>query len=452
MKITREYIQAKNGLLLNIGILVLAVVITGTWYISISGGVSRDLTELKANSEIAKNVLDLGIVAMDNESIETTGASWVRAKKIQQLQKLFPESRSYVFSEDPEETLRLQNLTLSLVEKPKNEDDDYATWLRESVTPEMNRSLQHSQENFWEVLPVFVSVDPDLEHTKDIVGKVDLKSIVQLVEDDLFATQDIQNVQWALGIRNVVFDDINPELGYYDISARVNEIPSARIIELLEYLGTLGWIQLTQEWDNGLVWIQHLASIPARVNAKSQYNSVWRSALSNPLLTIPSIVIQPSGDLLRDSIAPTLDPYVSLSPRSRFRNWDMVITLRFYVRGASDDHFQILEAQLSEILSWAEPYKPTGLDAQEDNQRWSLENRVKNALLVDCGECFEQQQLKQVRSDLEALTTVYESFQESLVWKDPPKPTDRIQTTMHLLDSFTNLQNKIHKIIQKLNP
>lgn len=449
MKITQEYIQAKNGLLLNVGILVLAIVITLTWYIAVTGSVSRDMVELKEASEIARNVMDLGLVAMSDDDLDSMGAMEVRAKKIQQLQKLFPEARSYVFSDDPADTKRLQDLTLTLVEKPKNVTTSYAKWLRESITPEMDEALQMSQKDFGEVLPVFVSVDPDLEQTKEIVGKVDLENIVQLVEDDLFSSQGIENVQGAFGIRNVIFDEINPDLGYYDIAARVEEIPSARVMSFLEYIGTLGSIQVTQIPGDDLVGIKHLASVPARVDAKATYHSEGRSALSNPLVTVTSLVIEPAGDTLRNTGAPELDAYISLSPRSRFRNWNLIVTLRFYVRGASDDHIQVVESQIASVLNGTQPYISSS-DAQDDNESWPLQDRIKNALLADCGGCIEQQQLKQMRSDLDALTTVYTDFELSLTSKDAPDPTERIQTSMQLLDSFLNIRNKIDTLIRKI--
>lgn len=60
--------------------------------------------------------------------------------------------------------------------------------------------------------------------------------------------------------------------------------------------------------------------------------SQGRSALSNPLVTISSLIIEPGGDRLSDVTSSDFDPYLTLSPRSRFREWNMIITLRFYVR------------------------------------------------------------------------------------------------------------------------
>ena len=196
----------------------------------------------------------------------------------------------------------------------------------------MEQELVDSQQDLGEVVPVFVSVSPDQEDTQNIYGKVDLQNIVLLVQDAFFAAHGIPHVEGALGIRNVVFDDAIPDLGYYEIVARVENVPSKNILSILEFSDELGAIRLDGKVDECVPRIVHMASIPERLSEKRTYVQSGRSALSNPLVTIPSLIIEPGGDRLSDVTNSDIDPYITLSPRSRFRNWNMIITFRFYVR------------------------------------------------------------------------------------------------------------------------
>lgn len=243
MKITRTYLKAKNGLLLNIGVMATLLMLTGVWYVGVHSRTASEMRDLREIVEITDNIYEHGLIAISDADLEELDTKKTQAKKLQQLQKLFPEARQYVFSEDPVESLALQSTTLQLIEKPRNEPRPYIQWLADSFTQEMDAGLVESQKEFGEILPVFVSLSPDDDETSEIYGKVDLKNIVQLVQDDFFDEHGIPNVEGALGIRNVSFDEVIPDLGYYEIAARVENIPSASIMSLLEFVGGLGSIR-----------------------------------------------------------------------------------------------------------------------------------------------------------------------------------------------------------------
>lgn len=195
MKITRTYLKAKNGLLLNVGIIALLAVGTFVWYLSSHARVQSEIRDIRELQEITDNVSEHGLLAITQEDMDDLSKTQLRSKKLQQLQKLFPDARSYVFSDDPQETITLQDVTLSLLEKPKDAKDAYYKWLTNSFTKEMEASLVDSQKELGEVIPVFVSLSPDEEDTGMIYGKVDLKNIVLLVQDAFFAAHDIPNVE-----------------------------------------------------------------------------------------------------------------------------------------------------------------------------------------------------------------------------------------------------------------
>jgi len=195
MKITRTYLKAKNGLLLNIGIIAAMLMVTVVWYIGVHAQTGSQIADLQEIVEISDNIHEHGLIAMSHADVDELGNQKIRAKKLQQLQKLYPEARQYVFSEDPAESLALQDTTLKLIEKPRNETRPYVEWLTDSFTSEMNDGLVESQKEFGEILPVFVNLSPKQDETEDIYGKVDLKNIVQLVEDDFFTEHDIPNVE-----------------------------------------------------------------------------------------------------------------------------------------------------------------------------------------------------------------------------------------------------------------
>lgn len=186
--------------------------VTGVWYVGVHTRVTSEIRDLQEVVEITDNIYEHGLIAMSDADLEELDTKKTNAKKLQQLQQLFPQARQYVFSEDPLESLALQDTTLKLIEKPRNEPRPYIEWLTQSFTPEMSDGLVESQKEFGEILPVFVSVSPDDEETEEIYGKVDLKNIVQLVQDDFFAEYAIPNVEGALGIRNVSFDEVIPDL------------------------------------------------------------------------------------------------------------------------------------------------------------------------------------------------------------------------------------------------
>ena len=91
---------------------------------------------------------DYGVVGLSDDEIDELSSTQLRAKKIQFLQKLYPEARAYVFSQDPQESLDLQNITLSLVEKPRNEKAKFSDWLRASFGNDLAEALEQSQIDF----------------------------------------------------------------------------------------------------------------------------------------------------------------------------------------------------------------------------------------------------------------------------------------------------------------
>ena len=56
MKITRTYLKAKNGLLLNVGIILLLIVGTAVWYLGVSSHVKTEIYDLRDLTQTTDNV------------------------------------------------------------------------------------------------------------------------------------------------------------------------------------------------------------------------------------------------------------------------------------------------------------------------------------------------------------------------------------------------------------
>ena len=111
------------------------------------------------------------------------------------------------------------------------------------------------------------------------------------------------------------------------------------MLNLLDFLGQTGGIKI-QKMENNQFAIQHLNAQVDQQTLPTQDASL--SQLKNLLITIPSLSITPSE---KDTLIATEEP----------QEWNIAITLTFYIRGVSGDHLMKMDLALGRDIGDKEP-------------------------------------------------------------------------------------------------
>lgn len=119
-----------------------------------------------------------------------------------------------------------------------------------------------------------------------------------------------------------------------------------------------------------------------------------------------------------------------MSTRAR-DNWDVSMTLRFYIRGASRDHIATLDSTLTTLLD--KNGRPNSLITQG------------NDLLKICNNCPEAAQVKDIITLLGNARAAYDSI---LVQEKNPKNSF---SPIEILEHRTGLMTTIETLEKKLN-
>jgi hypothetical protein len=217
-----------------------------------------------------------------------------------------------------------------------------------------------------------------------------------------------------IGINTVKFLPELGDIGIYEVPLQFEKVPNGHIINLLEFLGKTGGIRVTETGKN--ISIEHLISRPIKNTLKNE------SSLKNLLITVKDLTIIPSHVDERSGIYP-------VSTRAR-DNWDVHMTLQFYIRGVSRDHIATLDKTLSELLD--KSGRPGSLITEGNN------------LLKNCNNCPAASSIKDIIVLLNNARTAYESI---LLQEKNPKNT---YSPIEILEHRTELMTTIGTLEKKL--
>jgi hypothetical protein len=292
-------------------------------------------------------------------------------------------------------------------------EGDYINWLEKSWTGEAQTELTQTQWDIAEIIPVFAGIS-EASSTESIGGKITLTSLVEYIQSNIVEQYGLSNVLGQIGINTVKFLPELGDIGIYEVPLQFEKVPNGHIINLLEFLGKTGGIRVTETGKN--ISIEHLISRPIKNTLKNE------SSLKNLLITVKDLTIIPSHVDERSGIYP-------VSTRAR-DNWDVHMTLQFYIRGVSRDHIATLDKTLSELLD--KSGRPGSLITEGNN------------LLKNCNNCPAASSIKDIIVLLNNARTAYESI---LLQEKNPKNT---YSPIEILEHRTELMTTIGTLEKKL--
>lgn len=293
---------------------------------------------------------------------------------------------------------------------------NYITWLEKSWTGEAQTELSQTQNDIAEIIPVFAGI-AEVSSTEGIGGKITLKSLIEYIQSNIVDQYNLLNVLGQIGINSVRFQG-SGDIGIYEVPLQFERVPNENIVRLLQYLGKTGGVRVTETGKN--ITIEHLLSRPIKNTLQNE------STLKNLLITIKEMSITPTGVEWENEQRTVTT--------KRNDNWDVRMTLQFYIRGASSDHIATLDTSLTTLLD--KNGRPGSLIARG------------NELLKVCNNCPEAAQIR----DIIALLTNARAAYDSIVIqeKNPKNNFSPIEILTHRTDLATTVET-LEKKLDTLN-
>lgn len=300
-------------------------------------------------------------------------------------------------------------------------DGSYVSWLEKSWTGDAETALTKTQSDLAEVIPVFTGIS-ELESTKDIGGKITLKSLNDYIQINIVDKFGLSNAFGQIGIDRVKFLADAPEVGVYDIPLHFDRVPNENVINLLGFLGKTGGVNIK---ENGkTVTIEHLNPQPIKIDN-------GQSSLKNLLITVKDMSITPTKTETQE----TKSANISTKTKSM---WDVSITLQFYIRGVSRDYIASLDSKITTLLN------KSGKD--------SLITQA-NILLKQANGGTLTPQIRDIIALLGQAKAAYDSI--LLEERDPKKNFSPLEILSHrteLMTTIETLQKKLMTIGQIISP
>lgn len=299
----------------------------------------------------------------------------------------------------------------------------YISWLEKSWTGEAQTELTQTQTDIAEIIPVFAGIS-EVNSTESIGGKITLKSLIEYVQTNIVDQFSLSNALGQIGINTVKFLTDGGDIGVYEVPLVFEKVPNENIITLLQFIGKTGGVRVTESGKN--ITIEHLLSRPIKNTGANE------STLKNLLVTIKDMSISPTP-LEEKSAEET-----SVTTKNK-DNWDVRMTLQFYIRGASRDHIASLDTSITTLLD-------------KNGRSGSLIGRG-NELLKICNNCPEATQIKDIISLLGNARAAYDSI---LVQEKNPKnefsPIEILSHRTELMTTIETLQKKLDTLASFIAP
>lgn len=407
-------ITLRNTALIWIGSMVVCFV--GSWWIYhffVDEG-QMIIDEIVKNQKQIKLIKDEGVITEKNWEALNTEAR--KNERWSTMVRLVPILQKLVGTGTPAAAKNLQ--TMKNISQNIGKDP-YITWLNQSWTPEAQSSLAKTQSDIAEIIPVFAGIS-EMAGTKDIHGKITLDSLIEYIQTIIVDQFSLNNVVGEIGIDGVKFLPTTPDIGVYEVPLKFEQIPHKNILKLLDFLRQTGEVTVTEAGKN--ITIEHKK--PLVISKKKE----TISSLKNLLITVTDLTIVPA----RTEEDRASQKIMAIDTEND-GNWNMTITLQFYIRGASRDHIASLDTT---ITTWLDKNnKPASLITQGNN------------LLKSCGNCIHAPEIRdiigllnQARSAYDSIVTMERSSKSSLT------PLEILEHRTQLITTIETLKKKLETI------
>lgn len=363
------------------------------------------------------NIREQGIIS-DQKITEAS----MDALRLTTITNIVPGIRSTIGMGTPEEQKNLE--TIKRITKKDSAEKDYTTWLKSSWDAQSKENLEKVQDDIAEIIPVFSGVSgiPGTENTKHITGKITLKSLIDFIQHDIAEEYHLGHAMGAIGIEGVRFNQDGSEIGAYDIPLKFDKVSNQDVIQLLDFLSRTGGIKV-QKMQNNQFSIQH---IYPRIDKKLSQLTDSLSQLKNPLIIVNNLSISPTE---KDASVVTQE----------YQEWNISLTLTFYIRGVSGDHLMKMDQLLAKNI-W-------------DVQPWELIGAA-NKLLELCKKkmsCTDENKIVNIVTLLNSARDTYKSI---LAADKGSSPLGRVKRRSDLMTTVSSIQKKLIQLeeFQKNNP
>jgi ethanolamine utilization microcompartment shell protein EutS len=401
-------ISLRNNAIIWLSITVFALF--GTWWMYgfLSDAGSKTLNKVETLNQTLTLIRDEGVISEKNWS--DLSAEEKKNERWSTMTRLVPTLQKLVGAGTPAAG---KNINTMKTMSQKVGDGTYISWLEKSWTGEAATELTQTQADIAEIIPVFAGIS-EASSTESIGGKITLKSLVEYIQSNIVDQYGLSNVLGQIGIDTVKFLPESGDIGIYEVPLQFEKVPNESVVNLLQFIGKTGGVRVTETGKN--ITIEHLLSRPIKNTLQNE------SSLKNLLVTIKDMTITPSRVDGRTGASP-------VSTRAR-DNWDVRMTLEFYIRGASRDHIATLDATLSTVLD-------------KSGRAGSLITEG-NDLLKLCNNCPEATQIKDIITLLGNARAAYDSI--ILQEKNPKNKFSPIE----ILEHRTGLMTTIETLEKKL--
>lgn len=401
-------ISLRNNAIIWLSITVFALF--GTWWMYgfLSDAGSKTLNKVETLNQTLTLIRDEGVISEKNWS--DLSAEEKKNERWSTMTRLVPTLQKLVGAGTPAAG---KNINTMKTMSQKVGEGTYISWLEKSWTGEAATELTQTQADIAEIIPVFAGIS-EASSTESIGGKITLKSLVEYIQSNIVDQYGLSNVLGQIGIDTVKFLPESGDIGIYEVPLQFEKVPNESVVNLLQFIGKTGGVRVTETGKN--ITIEHLLSRPIKNTLQNE------SSLKNLLVTIKDMTITPSRVDGRTGTSP-------VSTRAR-DNWDVRMTLEFYIRGASRDHIATLDATLSTLLD-------------KSGRAGSLISEG-NDLLKLCNNCPEATQIKDIITLLGNARAAYDSI--ILQEKNPKNKFSPIE----ILEHRTGLMTTIETLEKKL--
>lgn len=401
-------ISLRNNAIIWLSITVFALF--GTWWMYgfLSDAGSKTLNKVETLNQTLTLIRDEGVISEKNWS--DLSAEEKKNERWSTMTRLVPTLQKLVGAGTPAAG---KNINTMKTMSQKVGEGTYISWLEKSWTGEAATELTQTQADIAEIIPVFAGIS-EASSTESIGGKITLKSLVEYIQSNIVDQYGLSNVLGQIGIDTVKFLPESGDIGIYEVPLQFEKVPNESVVNLLQFIGKTGGVRVTETGKN--ITIEHLLSRPIKNTLQNE------SSLKNLLVTIKDMTITPSRVDGRTGTSP-------VSTRAR-DNWDVRMTLEFYIRGASRDHIATLDATLSTVLD-------------KSGRAGSLISEG-NDLLKLCNNCPEATQIKDIITLLGNARAAYDSI--ILQEKNPKNKFSPIE----ILEHRTGLMTTIETLEKKL--
>lgn len=391
------------------------ILMVGLWFSYTSFAELSVKLEEHNNKKIQsiENIKNLGIVS--DKEVPEAETDNMRYKTIINIVQGV-EATIWAWTSDEKKNIEI----IKKITRKDTSEKDYITWLKNSWDIQSKESLDKLQNDIAEIIPVFAWVldVPGEENTKHITWKITLKSLINFIQYDIAREYELGHAVWSIGIEGVQFNQGWSDIWAYDIPLKFDKVSNKDVMDLLDFLARTWGIKL-QKVQNNQLSIQHI--LP-RTDIKTRQKDETLSQLRNPLITVQSLTVSPTE---KDASIEAEDE----------QEWNISITLTFYIRGVSGDHLITMNNTLIKKLG--------------DTKPWELSNKA-NQILDACkkqSSCTEENRISDM---INIINTAKDTYKNILANDKSSTPIARVKRRSDLMTTVSSIEKKLIEIESRI--